>query len=331
MKRGALRFVFALTLALASSASNAQSYAGRDDVRAFIDYMVARHGFSRSELDTAFAKARYQASVVKAMTPAVSGARSWRLYRSRFVNPQRIDGGVAFWNEHAESLARAARTYGVPAEIIVAIIGVETEYGRQTGGYRVLDALATLAFDYPRRAEFFRTELEEFLLLAREANLNPLALKGSFAGAVGLPQFMPGSYRRFAVDFDGDGKRDLAGSAADAIGSVANFLQRHGWNAGAPIAFPATLTTQEARTLADGGVEPVRRAAELRQAAVSFDPSVADDAAVVLVELDSVDAASAWWVGLANFYVLTRYNRSSFYAVAVLELAQEIKAARSDP
>jgi membrane-bound lytic murein transglycosylase B len=275
-----------------------------------------------------FVRVRHQPSIIRAMTPQVKGSRSWVQYRGRFLTRERIDGGVAFWARHEQALARAWEAYGVPPQIVVAIIGVETEYGRMMGGYRVADALATLAFDYPRRADFFRGELEEFLLLVREQNGDALGFRGSFAGAVGLPQFMPGSYRRYAVDFDGDGRRDLRGSAVDAIGSVANFLVQHGWQQGGPIAVPATLESTEARSLADGRVETTRTAAELRVAQVAFAAGIDDGQPSVLVELDSVDAPSEYWVGFDNFYVITRYNRSSFYAISVLELAQAIHAAR---
>jgi membrane-bound lytic murein transglycosylase B len=329
--RRLLRAAAAAALALWIPAAAAQannSYAARPDVQAFVADMVARHGFPREELDRMFVRVRHQPSIIRAMTPQVKGSRSWVQYRGRFLTRERIDGGVAFWARHEQALARAWEAYGVPPQIVVAIIGVETEYGRMMGGYRVADALATLAFDYPRRADFFRGELEEFLLLVREQNGDALGFRGSFAGAVGLPQFMPGSYRRYAVDFDGDGRRDLRGSAVDAIGSVANFLVQHGWQQGGPIAVPATLESTEARSLADGRVETTRTAAELRVAQVAFAAGIDDGQPSVLVELDSVDAPSEYWVGFDNFYVITRYNRSSFYAISVLELAQAIHAAR---
>ena len=331
MIRRLLRAAAAAALALWIPAAAAQannSYAARPDVQAFVADMVARHGFPREELDRMFVRVRHQPSIIRAMTPQVKGSRSWVQYRGRFLTRERIDGGVAFWARHEQALARAWEAYGVPPQIVVAIIGVETEYGRMMGGYRVADALATLAFDYPRRADFFRGELEEFLLLVREQNGDALGFRGSFAGAVGLPQFMPGSYRRYAVDFDGDGRRDLRGSAVDAIGSVANFLVQHGWQQGGPIAVPATLESTEARSLADGRVETTRTAAELRVAQVAFAAGIDDGQPSVLVELDSVDAPSEYWVGFDNFYVITRYNRSSFYAISVLELAQAIHAAR---
>jgi membrane-bound lytic murein transglycosylase B len=211
----------------------------------------------------------------------------------------------------------------VPPEIVVAIIGVETEYGRNTGSFRVLDALATLAFDYPRRAEYFRSELEQFLLLAREARADAGTFRGSYAGAIGIPQFMPGSIRRYAVDFDGNGRIDLRGSPADAIGARPPELagSRGGDRA------PAEVTGDRYQLLADGGVDPERTAAELREADVVFDDSIGDETPSVLIELESPGGPSEFLVGLQNFYVLTRYNRSSFYAAAVRELAAEVKAA----
>jgi membrane-bound lytic murein transglycosylase B len=254
--------------------------------------------------------------------------RSWQAYRTNFVNERRIAAGVQFWAQHAPALERAEARYGVPAEVIVGIIGVETEFGRNTGAFRVVDALATLAFDYPRRADFFRAQLEEFLLFAREGDVNVLGVKGSYAGAMGIPQFMPGSYRRFAVDFDGDGRRDLHASAADAIGSVGNFLSEHGWQRDAPVAFAASVQDDAFRPFADDGLKPRHAASALRTAGVAFDETVPDDAQCVLVELKSPDAPPAYRVGLHNFFVLTRYNRSGFYASAVSDLAAAVRAAR---
>jgi membrane-bound lytic murein transglycosylase B len=313
------------TVAVAPCA--AQSYADHPEVRAFAAEMAARHGFAARDVERVLAGARYLDSVVTLMTPAPPGARSWQRYRENFVNPRRVEAGAEFWRRHARALERAAATYGVPPQHVVAIIGVETEYGRNTGSFRVLDALATLAFDYPRRAEYFRGELEQFLLLAREARADAAGFRGSYAGAIGIPQFMPGSIRRYAVDFDGDGRIDLRASPADAIGSVASFLAQHGWVAGAPVAASAQVTGERHRLLIDGGVDPVYRAAELREADVAFDETIDADTPGVLIELESPGAAPVYIVGLQNFYVLTRYNRSSFYAAAVNELAEEIRAA----
>jgi membrane-bound lytic murein transglycosylase B len=222
------------------------------EVAGFIDQMVEKHGFDRTMLETTFKKVRYIDTAIQLVKPAPPGRpKNWRAYRARFIEPVRINAGTAFWEEHRDALARAEEQFGVPAEIIVGIIGVETVYGRNTGNFRVLDALTTLAFDYPdtpnraSRKAFFRGEIENTLLLARDTGIDPFSLFGSYAGAVGWPQFMPGSIRKFAVDFDGDGKVDLRTSPVDAIGSVANFLVQHGWKSGEPIAFPATLAAAE--------------------------------------------------------------------------------------
>jgi membrane-bound lytic murein transglycosylase B len=293
--------------------------------------MVERHGFSQRELERLFADARYLDQVLTLITPVPPAERSWQSYRELFVSPRRIEAGVQFWRRHARTLARAAQTSGVPPEIVVAILGVETQYGVNTGSYRVLDALATLAFDYPRRSAYFRSELEQFLLYVRESRADATSFRGSYAGAIGIPQFMPGSIRRFAVDFDGDGRRDLSASPADAIGSVANFLRAHGWASGEPVAVPARVAGERGRAPIDGGVDPLYRADELRDLEVEFADTIDPDTPAVLIELATPDAPAEYLVGFWNFHVLTRYNRSSFYAAAVLQLAQSVKAARGSP
>jgi membrane-bound lytic murein transglycosylase B len=324
---GRLRIIAALGLACWATSIKAQGYAERPEVQIFIAEMVERHAFPQRALERLFTNARYQDSIVTAITPLPRGTRSWQTYRANFVNSRRIEAGAQFWRANAATLERAARTFGVPPEIVVAIIGVETEYGRNTGSFRVLDALATLAFDYPRRAEYFRSELEQYLLYAREARLDATTLKGSYAGAIGIPQFMPGSIRRFGVDFDGDGRRDLRGSPTDAIGSVANFLASHGWVADAPVALPARVEGEAYRALVDGEVVPIHRADVLRASGVEFSGAIEPETPCVLIELESPHAAPVHLVGLQNFYALTRYNRSSFYAAAVNDLAEEIGVA----
>lgn len=324
-----MRFVatFLLFACLTTSAW-AQNYTGRDDVRRFVDEMVEKHGFARSELVSLFSKARSQSSVLKAMAaPAESAKRSWVSYRARFVNGGRIDAGVQFYERHAEALQRAAKIYGVPEEIIVAIIGVETVYGRNMGSYRVIDALATLAFDYPPRAEYFRSELENFLLHARQESIDILGSKGSYAGAIGIPQFMPGSYLRYAVDFDGDGKRDLSASISDAVGSVANFLKEHGWQRSQPIVVAARVSGDRFRALVASGIKPLYRGIDLASFEVTAEQTIDLDTSVALIELETAGQPPEYRIGLQNFYVLTRYNRSSFYAIAVFDLAKEISAA----
>ena len=244
--------------------ANAGNYGKRIEVHRFIAEMVERHGFVERELRKLFSQARYQPAIIRAMTPpAEAPVKSWQAYRALFVSRERIDAGARFRERYDGALARAAQEFGVPAEIIVAIIGVESVYGRNMGDYRMIDALATLAFDFPPRSEFFRSELESFLLYARESGIDVFAAQGSYAGAFGIPQFMPGSYRRYAVDYDGDGRRDLNSSPADAIGSVANFLRAHGWEAGRPIAAPAQVSGESFRKLIDAGIKPVYRIADL--------------------------------------------------------------------
>ena len=302
----------------------APSFADDAQVVAFARDLEQRHGFNADELLAQFAQTRPNDRVLQLIKPPASPLqRSWERYRPRFLNERRINGGVRFWQAHAATLAKASALYGVPAEVIVAIIGVETEYGANTGGFRVLEALATLAFHYPRRAEFFRTELEQLLLLARENGQSPLAIKGSFAGAIGIPQFMPGSQRRYAVDFDGDDKVDLSGSVDDAIGSVARFLEQHGWQAGQPVAHVATLNGNVDPTWIEAGIRPSLPVAQLKAQGVN---SAADDAATVaLIDLVSPGRDTEYWLGHENFYVITRYNRSSFYAMSVFQLAEEIR------
>jgi peptidoglycan lytic transglycosylase B len=320
----------ASTLAAAQApASAAASYAKREDVRQFISTMVQRHGFSKKHLQSVFGRVQAQPAVLKSMTLAPESSRAWLSYRAIFVNPQRIDAGVRFWSRHAEALERAGAEFGVPPEVILGIIGVETTYGRNMGSYRVIDTLTTLAFDSPNRGEFFRSQLESFLLYTRETKTDVFRMKGSYAGAIGIPQFMPGSYRQFAVDYDGDGRKDLADSPADAIGSVANFLREHGWQRGEAVAVPATVTGAAARLLVDSGVKPLYRAADLPSFGVKPARDIGDDTLCSLIELESPSQPSEYWVGLHNFWVLTRYNRAVFYGVAVLELGRAVREAKA--
>jgi membrane-bound lytic murein transglycosylase B len=306
------------------------SFASDPAVIEFARDLEQRHGFSADELLQQFAQIRPNERVLQLIRPPVSPLqRSWERYRPRFLTERRINGGVRFWQENRSSLARASALYGVPPEIIVAIIGVETEYGGNTGGFRVLEALATLAFHYPRRADFFRTELEQFLLLARENGFDPVDMRGSFAGAMGIPQFMPGSQRRYAVDFDGDRKIDLSGSVDDAIGSVGRFLEQHGWEAGQPIAVRARTRGEPDRSLIEAGIQPTLLVADLAQHGITADAS--PQATVTLVDLVSPGRPAEYWLGYNNFYVITRYNRSSFYAMSVFQLAEAIRARAPHP
>jgi membrane-bound lytic murein transglycosylase B len=326
LKHALAPLLFAALTTLADAAPNTPpSFADDPAALEFARELEQRHGFQADELISQFAQTRPNATVLKLIKPPASPLqRSWERYRPRFLNDRRIDGGVRFWQENGGQLTKASALYGVPEEIIVAIIGVETEYGRNMGGFRVFEALATLAFKYPPRAEFFRTELEQFLLLARENNLDPLAVKGSFAGAIGIPQFMPGSQRRYAVDFDGDQRVDLGNSVDDAIGSVGRFLEQHGWLAGQPIAVPAMTAGTPDEALLQAGIRPSLKAAELAEKGIraEIDPQ----ATVALIDLVSPGRDTEYWLGFENFYVITRYNRSSFYAMSVFQLAEEIRA-----
>ena len=305
-----------------SQAAVPASYARERE--AFIHEMAARHGFERAELRALLQGARYRQAIVDAMDRPYEG-KSWGAYRALFVTPERIAGGRRFLAEHAALLGQAERTYGVPAEVIVAIIGIETHYGATLGQHRVLDALTTLGFAYPRRAAFFRKELEAFLLLAREEAVDPGSVRGSYAGALGQPQFIPSSYRAYAVDFDGDGRRDLWDSEADVIGSVGAYLAEHGWRRGEPIASPATLHGALADSIEVGGKRPLvpnLSVAELEAAGVEPDRALDPSARAALIELDAEQPE--YWVVLENFYAITRYNHSNLYALAVHELSRAI-------
>jgi len=319
-----------------SRAPAATGYAAREDVRAFIDELVREHGFSRAALMRWFSDVHFQPKIVAAMQRPIVEPPKWYEYAPQFLTSARIDEGVAFWRAHANALARAEREFGVPPEVIVAIIGVETFYGRNTGGYRVIDALSTLAFDYPRRAAYFRDELREFLLLARKERFSPLVPKGSFAGALGVPQFMPGSVRRYAVDFDRDGHIDLWRSGEDAIGSVANYLARHDWLRGQPIWTRASVASSQRDSVIlklDGGISERRPLAAWNDDGVAAerlpDPMSAEPVGLLALEelADAEVGGMSLWIAFPNFYVITRYNKSRLYAAAVTALSEAIRTS----
>ena len=296
----------------------------RADVRAFIADMSGRHGFPEAELQGLFRRVHLSDAIIDAISRPAE-ALPWYKYRPIFVQSARIDLGVDFWKQNRAALQRASETYGVPAEIIVAILGVETRYGRNMGRHKVIDSLATLAFDYPARGEFFRSELEQYLLLTREQGIDPLAVLGSYAGAMGIPQFISSSYRRYAVDFDGDGRIDLINDADDAIGSVANYFRQHGWRTGEQIAVPAVVNRETAFEMINSGLEPDLPAAKLPALGVQPAAAVPEQGFVKLLELENRQEME-YWIGLPNFYVITRYNHSALYAMAVYQLAREIRA-----
>jgi membrane-bound lytic murein transglycosylase B len=314
-----------LALLLCAPAFAQASYAERAEVATFVRELSERHGLTETELMRVFERAQRLDPVLEAIARPAERVRTWEEYRALLVSERRIAEGVEFWKKHRRTLERAHKKYGVAPEYIVAIIGVETFYGRNTGNWRVLDALTTLAFDYPPRARFFRSELENYLLMAREAGLDVFSIRGSYAGAIGIPQFMPSSARRYAVDFDGNGTIDLQSSRADAIGSVANFLKVHGWERDADVAVEARVPGDAWRAFADGRFEPRHTLTELREAGIEFHSPQPAGASATLVELANADRPSEFRVGLRNFYVITRYNRSALYAAAVSDLASALK------
>jgi membrane-bound lytic murein transglycosylase B len=314
-----IRLVFFLSLPACLSPAHAVDLPG---IPQFIDEMVDKDHYDRKSLALAFRHARLKPGIINAMS-APAAARPWPQYRDAFVTPRRIREGLQFWKLHANALRHAEERYGVPQEIIVALLGVETQYGRNMGKFRVLDALTTLAFDYPRRAPFFRSELEQYFLLAREQRFNLYRMKGSYAGAMGIPQFMPDSYRKYAVDFDHDGKINLLKDPVDAIGSVANYLKEYGWAKDAPVAVRATVGENCLGSLVDphsiaewqaAGVEPREKT---------------DPAALVRLKTFTTPDGPEFWIAYNNFDVITRYNNSDYYAMSVFLLAQRLHEAHA--
>jgi membrane-bound lytic murein transglycosylase B len=309
-------------------AAMAADYQG-EKVAEFVREMTEDYGFASEQVVELLAQAERKQAILDAISRPAERVKPWKEYRPIFITDSRIAQGVDFWRENEAALTRAEQEFGVPAEVIVAIIGVETFYGRNTGNYRVIDALSTLGFDYPPRQPFFRQQLKEFLLLAREEQVDPLALTGSYAGAMGLPQFMPSSFRAYAVDFDEDGRIDIWKNPVDAIGSAANYFKQHGWTAGAPVVARAEVKGDQHSEGLTEGLEPSKNAAELRELGWQWKtPSeMASDTAVTAFRLDGADG-DEYWVGLPNFYVITRYNRSVMYAMAVHQLADKLAQAR---
>jgi membrane-bound lytic murein transglycosylase B len=336
---------FAQNKVISRKTTHVKSYAylGRKDAMAFADDVSAQRGLDRAWVRSAIGEAHFIPAIQKQMQPASHGfVKNWNVYRSRFIEPLRIQTGAEFWRAYEEPLTRAEREFGVPPEIIVGIIGVETIYGRHMGSYRVIDALATLAFDFPRTAErdrstFFQEELAQFLTLEYAAHLNVTEAKGSYAGAIGMGQFMPSSWVKYAVDFDGDGIIDLRNSAADAIGSIANFLKAANWQPGIPAYYPVNFDPEKlnTQTLLAPDIRPTFSVQELAANGVLLDEQAAHHAGpLALVELLNGDPEAdgtepTYVAGTENFYAISRYNRSSYYTLAVIELGETIKAERS--
>lgn len=320
--------IISLFLAACTSMARAPDLSRQGAVHAFIAEMARRHGFDRAQLEAWFKEARVRAEIIDAVSrPAES--KPWYQYRPIFLQPARIEGGVEFWDQNAKVLERAEEIYGVPPQIITAILGVETRYGSHQGSYRVMDALVTLAFNYPPRAAFFKDELEQYLLLTREEGVDPLAMTGSYAGAMGQTQFISSSYRRYAIDFDGDGKRDLWSNSADAIGSVANYFKEHGWERGGAVAVPVTVGGARTQALVDKGLKPSLKVMDLRRQGIKIAAPLPEDDRGSLIELEQEEGPE-YWVGLQNFYVITHYNHSPLYAMAVYQLSEEIRAMRNE-
>ena len=299
------------------------------------DDIAERRDLDRDWVRQAIGQARYLPIVAKFITPPATGTvKNWRVYRSRFIDPVRINAGVKFWQANREALERAEKEYGVPPEIIVGIIGVETIYGQQVGTFRVIDALATLTFDFPNahprareRREFFLGELEQYLSLTSRTSTDPLSLKGSFAGAMGLPQFMPSSWVKYAVDFDGDGKVDLFNSPADVIGSVANYFKAFNWQSGMPTHYPVTFDTSklDRDALMAPDILPTFSVESFMAKGVVLEgPALEHKGPLALIELQNAGAEPTYVAGTENFYAITRYNWSSYYAMAVIELGREV-------
>jgi membrane-bound lytic murein transglycosylase B len=316
---------------LAAQAAVSADYLARPEVRSFIASVSDEHGLEIAELERILGSARYTPVAVRLIGPppssAPSPARSYSRYRSKFLTPELISDGQRFWTQHAPLLERAEAQYGVPAEVIVGILGVETAFGRNTGSFRAIDALMTIAFDGERRQDYFREELKELLLLARESSMDPLRIMGSYAGAVGLPQFMPSSYRRFAVDYDDDGAIDLLGSPADAIGSIASYMKSFGWVPGEMPTAPVRLAPGSEPELVSG-LERIHELADVQNKGVVFSGRDPPAGPISIFELPTPGQPSKFVAGFTNFEVVTRYNRSTFYASAVLELGAAIQKSR---
>ena len=295
----------------------------RPEIVSFVNEVVERDGFKRRTVLAILAKAEPQPKIIEAMTRPAEKVTPWWQYHDQFLTPERIDLGVEFWSQHRETLERVSAERGIPPEYLIAIIGVETRYGRSTGKYKVLDALATLAFDYPPRSDFFRSELEQFLLLTHEDKLNPATTTGSYAGAMGAPQFMPSTYRRYAIDADNDKKRDLWNDWDDIIASVANYLQDKGWEPGSPVLAETHLDPDPTFQINPGKLDLNETVDDLNAHGVKIDLAVPGTTPAVLISAEQKDGP-AYRVGFKNFYVITRYNGSARYAMSVYDLAQAI-------
>ncbi len=317
--------IFLMTL-MFMSPSHAMTFSEYPELGVFAADMVENHGFTTLEIQRAFRCAQLRPEIIEAMERPAE-ALPWYEYQKIFLTEENVQRGIQFWKKNAAAFERAREQYGVAPEIIAAILGVETQYGKNKGNYRVLDALATLMLNYPSRAAFFRGQTEEFLLLARELQVNPCHLKGSYAGAMGMPQFIPSSYRRYAVDFDGDGKRDILGSPEDAIGSVANYLKNSGWETNAPVVDDVRVEGTLYFWIERLGIKPLLSIHHLVQYGIYPPPRKEYDRRAALIELEG-ETGPFFRLGYNNFYAITRYNHSTHYAMAVYELGERMRKRR---
>jgi membrane-bound lytic murein transglycosylase B len=319
---------FLLSISLPVSAQT-ENLTDNPEIQKFIDEMVKEHQFKKKELQTLFNQVEVKQKILDAISRPAEKSKPWFDYRKIFLTDKRIQGGVSFWQQHADILEYAEKIYGVPAEIIVAIIGVETYYGRLQGSHRVMDALTTLGFFYPPRSAFFLGELKQFLIMSKEQNFDPLSKKGSYAGAMGMGQFIPSSYQHYAIDFNGDGVKNIWENHADAIGSVANYFKRHGWKKDQPVADKVSISLKNSinpELACKRSCKPKKTVADFKRDGIKGKTSVQENNSAILLILKQ-KTGDDYWLGYNNFYVISRYNHSTLYSMAVYQLSQEIKNA----
>ena len=324
MHKWLVNTLLAVTAVTSAGSLSAGDYGKHPLALAFIDKMSTEHNFDRNEVAAIIGAAERKQSIIDAMNRPAEKVKPWKDYRDIFIQEKRIDLGVQFWREHKPVLDKVSKSYGVDPAIIVAIIGVETYYGRNTGSYRVIDALSTLAFDYPKRSTFFTSELENFFLLAREQGQDPLSLKGSYAGAMGYGQFIPSSYRHYSADYNGDGFNDIWDNPQDAIASVANYFKEHGWKTGEPVATRATARDGYDSELLNKLKKPYVTLVQHRKEGIQPEETYPQTMVALPMKLEGAKGTE-YWLGFSNFYTVTRYNHSHRYAMAVFQLSELIR------